>query len=152
MQEISIEEINRVLETAPDGMLGICDSGKPYCLPFGFVWTHDTLYLSMFATGRKWASLQKCPQVCFTVYRWNADHTRWSSVIIEGEIMAVTDMAEIEIMIRANIKKMGLEPEAYLAKRMEYYLTNSDNPRSLKSFKIKADAIQGRSMATQLGN
>jgi nitroimidazol reductase NimA-like FMN-containing flavoprotein (pyridoxamine 5'-phosphate oxidase superfamily) len=151
MQEISLEEINRVLETATDGMLGLCDNGKPYCLPFGFVWAHDTIYISMFATGRKWTCLQNNPQVCFTVYGWNEDHTRWSSAVIEGELMAVTDSAEIEIMILANIKKMGLDPEAYLAKRMEYYRTNRDNPKGLKSFKIKSASIQGRSMATQLG-
>jgi hypothetical protein len=65
--------------------------------------------------------------------------------------MAVTDMAEIELMIRANIAKMGLDPEAYLAKRMEYYRTNMDNPRALKNFKIAASSMQGRSMATQIG-
>jgi nitroimidazol reductase NimA-like FMN-containing flavoprotein (pyridoxamine 5'-phosphate oxidase superfamily) len=152
MQEISLEEINRTLDTAQDGMLAMCDSGRPYCLPFGYVWTRDTIYISMFPTGRKWDCLQQNPRVCFTVYSWNADHTRWSSVVIEGELMAVTDIAELEIIIRANITKMGLDPEAYLAKRLEYYRATMDNPRSLKNFKIKASSMQGRSMATQLGN
>lgn len=151
MQKLLPEEITRVLETTQDGMLGMCDSGKPYCLPFGFVWADGTLYLSLFPTGRKWACLQKNPQVCFTVYSWNADHTHWSSVVIEGELMAVTDLSEIEIMIRANIKKMGLDPEAYLAKRLEYYRNNSENPRSLKSFRIQAFSMQGRTMPIQMG-
>ncbi len=151
MQEISREEINRILETAPDGMLGLCDNGKPYCIPFGFVWTNEAIYLSMFKTGRKWDCLQRSPQVCFSLYSWNEDHTRWSSVIIEGELSAVENLSEIELMIRANIAKMGLDPETYLAKRMEYYRTNRDNPKGLKCFKIRPASIQGRSMATQIG-
>ena len=151
MQNISREEINRVLETAPDGVLGLCDNGKPYCIPFGFVWAHDALYLSLFPTGRKWKCIHQNPQVCFTVYSWNTKHTRWSSVIIEGELAPVDDLSEIELVIRANIVKMGLQPEAYLAKRMDYYRANMDNPRGLKNFKITASSLQGRSMATQIG-
>ena len=151
MQEISREEINRILETAPDGTLGLCDNGKPYCIPFGFVWTNDRLYLSLFPTGRKWGCIQQSPHVCFSVYIWNADHTRWSSVVLEGELTAVDDLSEIELMIRANIAKMGLDPEGYLEKRMEYYRANRDNPKGLKSFKVKAASIQGKSMATQIG-
>lgn len=151
MQKINREEINRILETEPDGMLGLCDNGKPYCIPFGFVWTNDTIYLSLFPTGRKWGCMQNNPSMCFSVYSWNADRTRWSSVIIEGELTAVDSLSEIELMIKANIAKMGLDPEGYLAKRMEYYRANRDNPKSLKCFKIKASSIQGRSMATQIG-
>ena len=151
MQDISREEINRVLETAPDGMLGLCDNGRPYCIPLGFVWTNDTLYFSLFPTGRKWGCLQNNREVCFSVYIWNEDHTRWSSVIIEGEFAPVDDLSEIELVIRANIVKMGLQPEAYLAKRMDYYRANMDNPKGLKNFKIKASSMQGRSMATQIG-
>lgn len=151
MQEISREKINRILETAPEGMLGLCDHGKPYCIPFGFVWTNEAIYLSLFQSGRKWECLQRNPQVCFSLYSWNEDHTSWSSVIIEGELTAVDDMSEIELMIRANSIKMGLDTEGYLAKRMEYYRANRDNPKGLKSFKIRAESIEGRSMATHIG-
>jgi nitroimidazol reductase NimA-like FMN-containing flavoprotein (pyridoxamine 5'-phosphate oxidase superfamily) len=151
MQEISREEINRILETAPDGMLGLCDNGKPYCIPFGFVWTNGAIYLSLFQSGRKWHSIQRNTQACFSLYSWNEDHTRWSSVIIEGELTAVDDLSEIELMIRANSVKMRLDPESYLAQRMEYYRANRDNPKGLKSYKIIASSIQGRSMATHIG-
>jgi nitroimidazol reductase NimA-like FMN-containing flavoprotein (pyridoxamine 5'-phosphate oxidase superfamily) len=151
MQELGKEEIIRILETVPDGMLGLCDNDKPYCIPFGFVWTNDTIYLSLFQSGRKWDIIQHNPLACFSIYCWNADHTRWSSVIIEGELTAVDDLSEIELMIRANIAKMGLNPEAYLSKRMEYYRANQNNPKGLKSFKIRAASIQGRSMATHIG-
>lgn len=151
MQELSKEDINSVLETAHDGMLALCGDGRPYCLPFGFVWTRDTLYLSMFPTGRKWECLRQSRAVCFSAYNWNADHTRWSSVVLEGELADVTDLSEIELMVRANITKIGLDPEAYLARRMEFYRKNLDNPRALKSFKLQHCSITGRSMATQIG-
>ena len=151
MQQLGKEETIRILETATDGMLGLCDNGKPYCIPFGFVWINDTIYLSMFPTGRKWGIIQHNPQVCFSIYSWNTHHTRWSSVIIEGKITAVDDLSEIELMVRANVAKMGLDPEGYLAKRMEYYRANRDNSKGLKSFKIKTAALQARTMATQIG-
>ena len=151
MQQLGKEETARILETVPEGMLGLCENGKPYCIPFGFVWANKTVYLALFPTGRKWDIIKHNPQVCFSLYSWNANHTRWSSVIIEGELTAVEDLSEIELMIRANIAKMGLDPKAYLAKRMEYYRANRDNPKGLKSFKIKTSSIQARSMATQIG-
>ena len=151
MQQLGKKETVKILEAAPEGMLGLCDNGKPYCIPFGFVWAHDALYLSLFPTGRKWKCLHQNPQVCFTVYSWNTKHTRWSSVIIEGKLTAVEDLSEIALMIQANIAKMGLETEGYLEKRMAYYRANRDNPKGLKIFKIKTTALQARSMSTQMG-
>ncbi len=136
MQELKIEEMNQVLFTAPDGMLGLCDSGRPYCLPFGFVWADDTLYLSLFPSGRKWACLQKDPQVCFTVYSWNEDHTRWSSVMIEGELIAVTELSEIEVKHQERIYKQ--------------YTKSTDTPLSKEEFvnNSVAKAVEG-GMTTQ---
>ena len=152
MKDMQREEIVSVLNRVQDGVLALSDNGAPYCIPFGFVYADGTVYLSMFATGRKWALMQNNPKVCFNVYCWNESHTEWYSVVIDGEIEQVGDLASIEAMVRANIVKNGLDPVEYLPKRMEYYRKNLDNPRALKSFRIKASAMGGRKMHTMLGS
>lgn len=146
MQAMSHDDIIDVLQTTPDGVLALSDGAQPYCIPFGFVCVRGEVCLSMFATGRKWEIVQTNPNVCFNVYCWNADRTRWRSVVVEGEIEQVRDLDAIKAVVTANIEKMGLDPVAYLAKRMAYYKKNSDNPKALKTFRIKARAMTGRTM------
>jgi hypothetical protein len=66
-------------------------------------------------------------------------------------MVPVTDLAEIESVVKGTIEKMGLDPEAYLAKRMEYYKKNLDNPEALKLFKIETASMGGKTMQTMLG-
>jgi len=66
--------------------------------------------------------------------------------VIDGEMVPVTDLTEIESIVKGTIVKMGFDPESYLAKRMEYYSKTMGNPDALKLFKIKAVTIGGKSM------
>jgi len=151
MKELSREEMLRILHKVNDGVLGLSDGTKPYCIPFGFVYVNDAVYLSMFPHGRKWDYVTKNDHVCFNVFCWNDEHTEWYSVVIDGEMEQVNDLPGIEAVVRANILKMGLEPEKYLDNRMEYYKKSLDNPKSLKIFKIKTSSMTGRKMHTLLG-
>lgn len=152
MKDISRDEMVALLKKVEDGVLGLSDGTKPYCIPFGHVYVDDTVYLSFFPRGRKWEMIQKNPNVCFNVYRWNEDHTEWSSVVIDGVLEPVTDMTEIESVVKALIVKMGLDPETYLEKRMQYYRDNADNPKGLKVFKIISSSMGGKTMPTMLGH
>ena len=152
MKDMQHDEMIDVLKTTPEGVLALSDGAEPYCIPFGFVYVHDAVYLSMFATGRKWEILKKNPKVCFNVYCWNDGHTEWRSVVIDGDIEQVHDLESIEAVVKANIEKMGLDPVEYLPKRMEYYKKNLDNPKALKSFKINTRSMAGRKMHTMLGS
>jgi hypothetical protein len=152
MKDLQRDEIIGVLMKTPDGVLALSDGAQPYCIPFGFVYVRDEVYFTMFATGRKWEVLQKNPKACFNVYCWNDDHTEWRSVVIDGDIEQVHDLEAIEAVVKANIEKMGLDPVEYLPKRMEYYKKNLDNPKALKTFRIKTEAMGGRKMNTLLGH
>ncbi|MCX8044575.1 MAG: pyridoxamine 5'-phosphate oxidase family protein [Desulfobacterota bacterium] len=152
MKVLLHEEIEHLLTTVNDGVLAFTDGRHPYCIPFGFVFVGGTVYLSMFPRGRKWEYLQKNPLVCFNAFCWNNEHTEWYSVVVEGELEIVTDLQVIETVVRANIKKSGLDPTQYLEKRMEYYRNSTDNPKALKIFKIKASSVTGRTMHTLIGS
>ena len=48
MKDLSREEMENLLTTVGDGVLALSSGDVPYCLPFGFVYTGGSLYLSMF--------------------------------------------------------------------------------------------------------
>jgi nitroimidazol reductase NimA-like FMN-containing flavoprotein (pyridoxamine 5'-phosphate oxidase superfamily) len=152
MKELSREEMERLLNTVGDGVLALSGGDIPYCLPFGFVYTGGKLYLSMFPKGRKWEVFQKNNQVCFTVFTWNEDHTEWSSVVIDGKMLQVKDLKEIESVVKTNIEKVGLDPAGYLEKRMAMYQKSMDNPSALKIFRIEIECMGGKKMKTLMGN
>jgi nitroimidazol reductase NimA-like FMN-containing flavoprotein (pyridoxamine 5'-phosphate oxidase superfamily) len=151
MKDLTKKEMTDLLNKVGDGVLALTDGRAPYCIPFGFVCVEDHVYLSMFPSGRKWEYFKKNPLVCFTVFCWNDDHTEWYSVVIDGEMELVSDLATIEQVIKANIKKVGLDPAAYLEKRMAYYKKSLDNPKALKIFKVKTKDMRGRKMLTLIG-
>jgi len=151
MKDLSKEEMTKLLNKAEDGVLALSDGLNPYCIPIGYVCVDNKLCFSIFPKGRKWDYIQKNRKVCFNVYGWNDEHTQWSSVVIDGEMVSVTDLAEIESIVKGTIEKMGLDPEEYLAKRMEYYKKNIDNPEALKLFKIETASMGGKTMQTMLG-
>ena len=152
MKELSKKEMADLLHKVGDGVLALTDGTEPYCIPFGFVYVEEHVYLSMFPSGRKWNYFQKKPHVCFTVFCWNDAHTEWYSVVIDGKMEMVSDLALIEKVVKANIEKVGLDPNAYLEKRMAYYRKSLDNPKALKIFKIKTKEMRGRKMTTLIGS
>ena len=151
MKDLSKEEMDKLLTTVGDGVLALSSGDKPYCIPFGFVYIEGKVYLSMFPRGRKWKIYQENKKVCFNVFAWNKDHTEWLSVVIDGEMVPVKNLKEIESVVTANIEKLGMDPAAYLQKRMALYKKNMDNPAALKIFRIETEQINGKKMKTLIG-
>jgi nitroimidazol reductase NimA-like FMN-containing flavoprotein (pyridoxamine 5'-phosphate oxidase superfamily) len=85
------------------------------------------------------------------VFSWSKGHTDWSSVVIDGEMVPVKDLKEIESVVKTNIEKLGLDPVAYLEKRMAIYKKSMDNPAALKIFRIETEQINGKKMKTLIG-
>jgi nitroimidazol reductase NimA-like FMN-containing flavoprotein (pyridoxamine 5'-phosphate oxidase superfamily) len=151
MKDLTQQEIADVLEKVRDGVLAVTDGKAPYCIPFGFVCIDGTVYISLFPTGRKWGYLQQNPMVCFNVFRWNEDYTEWQSVVVEGAFEQITDLDTIELVVKANMEKIGLDPTKYIEERMAYYRKTADNPKAVKIFRIKAREVRGKKMATTVG-
>ncbi len=151
MHELTTEEIEELLLKVRDGVLAFTDGRLPYCIPFGFVYTNDAVYISMLPAGRKWRCIQENPMVCFNVFRWNKDHTEWFSVVVEGELKQVKDLPEIEQVVKANIEKIGLDPIKHFEKRIAYYKKTIGNPKGVKIFKLKAESTEGKKMHAMTG-
>ena len=146
MRDLNKEEIASLLNKVEDGVLAFSDGTRPYCIPVGYVYVNDAVCISLFPKGRKWEYFKKNNKVCFNVYGWNDDRTQWSSVVIDGEMVPVTALTEVESIVKGTIVKMGFDLESYLAKRMEYYSQTMYTLDALKLFKIKAVTIGGKSM------
>ena len=73
-------------------------------------------------------------------------------MVIDGEMVEVDDLKEIECVVKANIEKVGLDPVNYLKKRMAIYRKNMDNPSSLKILRIENAHMAGRKMKTLIGD
>ena len=146
MKDLSKEEMETLLKTVGDGVLAMSYQDVPYCLFFGFVYIDGDVYISLFPKGRKWGILEKNKRVCFTAFTWNEDHTEWASVVIDGKMELVTDLKEIEAVVKANIEKLGLDPDAYLPKRMAMYKKTMNTKAALKIFRIKTETMGGKKM------
>ena len=151
MKKLTKEEMDNLLTTVGDGVLAVADNDIPYCIPFGFVYIKEKVYLSLFPMGRKWDILKRNNKVCFNVFRWNKDHSEWASVIVEGVLEQVKEIKEIEMVVKANMEKVGLDPANYLEKRMAYYQKSMNNPNAVKIFRIEAANVDGRKMPTVIG-
>jgi len=153
MQDLDRDTMNRLLQTEREGFLAMCDEGRPYCLPFGYVFIKDSVYISLFPKGRKWACLQKNPRVSFSVFTWDEGRTRWSSVVIDGELAMVDDLETIRRVVEANMLKMGLEAsDVYVEKRMRYYEQAVKNPDGLKIMQLSVAQMGGKTMSAMAGN
>lgn len=152
MKDLTRAEIDHLLNKVGDGVLALSSGDVPYCIPFGFVYLNGMIYLSLFPKGRKWEIFNKNNRVCFNVFAWNDDHSEWSSVVVDGRMVQVRDLKEIELVVKANIEKVGLDPTTYLEKRMAMYEKTMDNPAALKIFRIEAEAMGGKKMKTLIGS
>jgi len=146
MKDLTKQEMENLLNRVGDGVLAMSYKSVPYCLVFGFVYIDGDVYISLFPKGRKWGILEKNKKVCFTAFTWNEDHTEWASVVIDGTMELVTDLKVIEAVVKANIEKLGLKPEAYLDKRMAMYKKTMNTKSALKIFRIKTETMGGRKM------
>lgn len=144
MQDISKQEMIDLLNEVTEGVLAVTDGNVPYCIPIGHVCVGDEVFFSIFPKGRKWDYIQKIPNVCFTVFSWFDNKTRWASVVVDGVMEEITDLEEIEKVVRANVEKQGLDPDEYTPKRMDYYKKAQGKPNALKIFRIKTTDMQGK--------
>jgi nitroimidazol reductase NimA-like FMN-containing flavoprotein (pyridoxamine 5'-phosphate oxidase superfamily) len=153
MQDLERDEMINLLQTEREGFLAMCDEGQPYCLPFGYVFIDDSVFISLFPKGRKWLCLQKNPQVSFSVFAWDEGRTNWASVVIDGELTMVKDLEGIRRVVEANMLKMNLDAaEVYVEKRMRYYEQALKNPDGLRIMKLSAKHMGGKTMAAMAGN
>ena len=144
MKDLSKEEIEKLLLTERFGMLALTDGFKPYCIPFGFAYTNNFLYISFFEKGRKWGYLQANSNACFCVYKLLDEVGRgWASVVVDGKLAKVTDLEEIRLLLEAYVKKYGGDPK-YVEERLDYYKRSESKTSGVKVYKIEISKMSGK--------
>lgn len=108
------QKINRFLQEALIGFLGLADGGEPYVVPLNFVWWNGCVYVHGAEEGRKINIIQRNPRVCFTV----SEHigtmvhpvpaktsTAYMSVMLFGKAEIVSDLDEATDALRQLLGK-----------------------------------------------
>ncbi len=109
-------EIEKLLNEATAGRLGLSRDGVPYVVPLCFVYHGDTIYLHSAGRGRKIDSLRANRRACFQVDRVGElvkseqpcrFNLAYRSVLAEGEISTVENEAEKLAALKLLTAKYG---------------------------------------------
>ena len=99
-------EIDQHLNDSTIGRLCMADlSGRPYTVPIPFLWHRGCLYLRLPLSGRKGEILQQNRQVCFESDCFTPNLDDYASVLVEGLLETVQDLAEKERVRQLNEEK-----------------------------------------------
>ena len=106
MQEMTVQEIERMLSGARIGRLSMADAtGRPYTIPLPFCWTDAAIYLRLPLSGRKAAVLAENDRVCFEVDEFSDTLDHYASVLVEGRLVPVNNVEEKLRVKRCNDDK-----------------------------------------------
>ena len=106
MQEMTVHEIERMLNDARIGRLSMADAaGRPYTIPLPFCWTDGAIYLRLPLSGRKAAVLAQNDRVCFEVDEFSETLDHYASVLVEGRLVPVSNVEEKLRVKRCNDDK-----------------------------------------------
>lgn len=109
-------KIERFLQEAETGFLGMALENAPYVVPLNYVWFEGNIYFHGASEGRKMEIMQKNTNVCFTV------STSYGTMT--DPVPAKTDTAYISVMIFGQATSL-IDPTkatAVLQKMLEKYV------------------------------
>ncbi len=100
------DQIVDMLDNTLIGRLAMAHpDGRPYAIPLPFCFLNGSVYLRVPMTGRKGDILSVNNQVCFEIDRFTDQLDDYASILIEGRLVAVTDIAEKTLVRAANDAK-----------------------------------------------
>ena len=103
MQDMTPYEIDRFLDDTGIGRLCMAGSdGRPYTIPLPFCWLGGALYVRLPLTGRKGQVLRENDRVCFEADDFTDTLDDYTSVIVEGRLVEVTNLEEKRRVKLAN--------------------------------------------------
>ncbi|MCZ7646153.1 MAG: pyridoxamine 5'-phosphate oxidase family protein [Planctomycetota bacterium] len=106
MEEMTRAEIEALLQHEPLGRLAMAaGDGTPYVIPMPFCWLDEALYLRLPMKGRKGRVLAENDRVCFEVDWSLPDLSNYASILVEGRLVSVHDLAEKRCVQLANERK-----------------------------------------------
>jgi nitroimidazol reductase NimA-like FMN-containing flavoprotein (pyridoxamine 5'-phosphate oxidase superfamily) len=106
MVEMNEAEIQLMLSNVLIGRLAMADGeGRPYVIPIPFCWLDNSIYLRLPMKGRKASILKNNNQVCFEADSFSNDLSDYASVLVEGRLVPVENLAEKSSVKVANNEK-----------------------------------------------
>lgn len=153
------KKINKFLEAAKTGFLGLTDGMMPYVIPLNFVWMNESIYFHGASEGRKITCMEKNSNVCFTVSEnlGTMTHpvpaktdTAYMSVIIFGKAEKVVSLDEsVEAMqLMLNKYVPGYYDTPLSSTHLEKYRSSLGSKTAV--FKIKAEHVSSKENPVQL--
>jgi nitroimidazol reductase NimA-like FMN-containing flavoprotein (pyridoxamine 5'-phosphate oxidase superfamily) len=114
MIDMSTIQIAQMLDKAHIGRLCMAGAdGRPYAIPIPFCWADGAVYLRLPLSGRKGEILTENDRVCFEVDAFTETLDEYASVLVEGRLIPVLDVAE-----KSRVKAMN--DDKYLRLRGGY--------------------------------
>ncbi len=108
------DAIDRFLNRARTGFLGLAADGEPYVVPLNYVWMNGSVYFHGAAEGRKIDMLRRNAHACFTVCEdlgtitaavpAHTD-TAYMSVMLFGPVSLVPELGEATEAMQAMLDK-----------------------------------------------
>jgi len=83
-EEMSREEMERLLRKARYGRLGLAFENESYVVPVTHIFDGESVWFTIGMEGKKTTYLQANPQACFQVDEWTT--SGWGSVICYGTV------------------------------------------------------------------
>lgn len=114
------EDMEKILERALVGRLGLAADAEPYVVPLNYVYDNGRIYFHTGLEGRKLEIMQKNPRVCFEVdeplevvpHEQGCLFTMYyRSVILWGTVRILDDNAEKMTAIKLLLAKYGAGKE-----------------------------------------
>jgi nitroimidazol reductase NimA-like FMN-containing flavoprotein (pyridoxamine 5'-phosphate oxidase superfamily) len=106
MTPMSAAEIDELLANARIGRLAMASGdGQPYVIPLPFCWLGNAIYLRLPLSGRKAEILKENNRVCFETDVFTEDLAAYASVVVEGRLVNVDDLAEKDCFRAASTEK-----------------------------------------------
>ncbi len=147
MIAMSEKEIFNLLDASVIGRLAMADPrGRPYIIPLPFCRIDRTIYLRVPLKGRKGEILTVNNQVCFEIDWYTDQLDDYASILVEGRLVAVEDLAEKARIRQVNDNKYN---------RLRHAWRPGHGRRTaleeVPTRKILATDISGRKMAPHEG-
>ncbi len=94
MEVLSDEEIEKIAEETWEGILGLVNGDKPYCIPVAHVYYNGNLYFLFLREGRKIRCIETNKNACYLIHKISKDFSY--SILIEGYVERVSNRDEVE--------------------------------------------------------
>jgi nitroimidazol reductase NimA-like FMN-containing flavoprotein (pyridoxamine 5'-phosphate oxidase superfamily) len=138
IEDMSIAEMQSLLERVGFGHLGCARNGRPYVVPINYAYDQQNIYI--FTTqGMKTDFIESNPEVCLQVEQID-DPLHWQSVMVTGKAERITKQEEVErTMQLITIHNPTLTP-AINATRIDVW----GRANNVMIYRVHPEIIDGR--------